>query len=904
MYGGMPRCAYAELYYFDFDDTNSPWASCYLKSEGCGARETMITSENLELVNNSWFSLWAAPPAPPAPQSPPPPPSFPSNYLPLYVNVTSQWMEDLKWTLACDGFANVTVHTEYSWTGYGETHAYPAGTQCHLHMAVESWFSTWMDWGEVTWSAWSGSTVGPGTTVGPFRLEGEDCAGAIFECTGTKSFVVGVPPAPPAPPSAAALERLQPQPSPEPCPFTRQEDWVDSEVTVSSGDYPIEVTWTLSCDGMCDISGGAPYGDNAFIPPGATCLLKMFDSYGDGWNGAEFTAPGWTDMAFSMASDYAEAEFTAPEPSQPPSVPPPKPLPPPHPPGHFDPPSPPPSPPSPPPAPPPSPLPPLPPLPPAPPPSPPPFAPVSFSINMTITFPAEEAASATLEDAMRMAQMVNTHTLAQHNVTNDAMGAGAMMTAPNTPTVRQTWEVEYTLPPNSTEDEVGLLLQAECNHTSPDCTFVPRHHRRQLQMTSSLPWPQPSQRLPDCQGNAATWSSIVGGCDAYHSTTIGLNPSPSPGLHEQHILAPDCTADVAALPPSTDMTARRDFGNNQGLRAFEVCASCGACVDRDAVGQTETGQTETETPEPVAPTMATATATLVRTLEHTNANPNPSLADALPDLKDSGVNVESTTFKSAEVTFTLTQQGGAAEAEMRKAAMTSEATRELICTNLGGESVNCESVTVTAKGFFPPGPPPSPPPMPPSPPPPLPPPPPPSPPPSTETVVIRLTAFGAVEDYTPDVIESLEKNMAAVAGVDASLVTITVAPGSVLITATIAVPAAMQSYGVRNLIKAQLSDAEAASAALGITVASVPDFEITSSTTVYDVVDTSAAQDRNSTDKPSYSLIIGLVFGIVLTGIAAAAVVWKYRSAKAAKKTLERNVAIDASAKSLPVNPV
>ena len=305
-----------------------------------------------------------------------------------------------------------------------------------------------------------------------------------------------------------------------------------------------------------------------------------------------------------------------------------------------------------------------------------------------------------------------------------------------------------------------------------------------------------------------------------------------------------------------------------------------------------------ETPEP---TSATATATLVRTLGQPRANYNPSLAD-LPDLKDSGVNVERETFKSVEVTFTLTQQGGVAEAETRKAEMTSEAMRTLIADSM--KLGAAQSLDVSLDLVTPPRPPPTPPPMPPSSPPPLAPPPPPSPPPSTETVVVRLTAFGTVEDYTPDVIEMLEKNMATVAGVDASLVSITVAPGSVLITATIAVPAAMQSYGVRNLIKAELSDPEAASAALGITVASVPDFEITSATTVYAIVDTSAAQDQNSTDKPSYSLILGLVFGIVLTGLAAAAVVWKYRSAQAAKKTLERNVAIDASAASLPVNPV
>ena len=306
-----------------------------------------------------------------------------------------------------------------------------------------------------------------------------------------------------------------------------------------------------------------------------------------------------------------------------------------------------------------------------------------------------------------------------------------------------------------------------------------------------------------------------------------------------------------------------------------------------------------ETPEPVAPTLATAT--LVRTLGQPRANYNPSLAE-IPDLKGSGVNVERETFKSVEVTFTLTQQGGVAEAEARKDDMTSERMRTLIADSM--QLGAAQSLDVSLDLVTPPRPPPTPPPMPPSSPPPLAPPPPPSPPPSTETVVVRLTAFGTVEDYTPDVIEMLEKNMATVAGVDASLVSITVTPGSVLITATIAVPAAMQSYGVRNLIKAELSDPEAASAALGITVASVPDFEITSTTTVAPIIDTSAAQDQNSTDKPTYSLILGLVFGIVLTGLAAAAVIWKYRSAQAAKKALERNVAIDASDASLPVNPV
>ena len=153
-----------------------------------------------------------------------------------------------------------------------------------------------------------------------------------------------------------------------------------------------------------------------------------------------------------------------------------------------------------------------------------------------------------------------------------------------------------------------------------------------------------------------------------------------------------------------------------------------------------------ETPEPVAPTLATAT--LVRTLGQPRANYNPSLAE-IPDLKGSGVNVERETFKSVEVTFTLTQQGGVAEAEARKDDMTSERMRTLIADKM--QLGAAQSLDVSLDLVTPPRPPPTPPPMPPSSPPPLAPPLPPSPPPSTETVVVRLTAFGTVEDYTPDV---------------------------------------------------------------------------------------------------------------------------------------------------------
>ena len=61
-------------------------------------------------------------------------------------------------------------------------------------------------------------------------------------------------------------------------------------------------------------------------------------------------------------------------------------------------------------------------------------------------------------------------------------------------------------------------------------------------------------------------------------------------------------------------------------------------------------------------------------------------------------------------------------------------------------------------------------------------------PPSLEMVALYVTASGSVSDYSNT--SSLQQKVATAAGVDASLVTISVAAASVIITATIAVPAA------------------------------------------------------------------------------------------------------------------
>ena len=491
-------------------------------------------------------------------------------------------------------------------------------------------------------------------------------------------------------------------------------------------------------------------------------------------------------------------------------------------------------------------------------------------------------------------------------VTVDKAVDASMLSAPNATatvhqtweaTVHQTWQVEYEVSPDSSEEEQNSQLETQCQVASKDCTLVSSDSRRQLQGSqitgSSMPLtsehgsgdtssgdvsPLPLA-LPPCQGDAASWTSAYGNCTAYQNAA-----------HGQHGHAADCMVDIA-LPPKSDAAAIRDYHATPPLRAFEVCASCNKCVDKRV-------QTPAPTPEPAAPSFASAT--LVRTLKK-EAQGALNLAAEIPDLKASGVTVVKTTFGRAEVVFTMTQLGGVAEAESLLIANAS-LVRDLIAKGMGFSAQSTFGVTVQ-RAVFPPRPPPMAPPTPPSPPPPAPPPPPPHPPPSTEIVVIRMTASGNVEDYTPEKVANLQENLATVAGVDKSLVAIVVEPGSVLITATIAVPASMQSYGVRNLIKAKLGTAEAASAVLGIIVLSAPSFVIASTTPLAPLNEEEAMQNEAQSEELPVGLIVGICVGVVVIGLVAFLGVHHYRKAQKAQQTAGRSVTLDATTKNLPVQP-
>ena len=96
--------------------------------------------------------------------------------------------------------------------------------------------------------------------------------------------------------------------------------------------------------------------------------------------------------------------------------------------------------------------------------------------------------------------------------------------------------------------------------------------------------------------------------------------------------------------------------------------------------------------------------------------------------------------------------------------------------------------------------------------------------------MLTLTAAGSVSDYKD--ISSLQQNVAIAAGVDASLVTIEVSAASVIITATIAVPASTTATAVQASLSSTLGIAAdpstAPSTALGVTILTVPTITILS----------------------------------------------------------------------------
>ncbi len=60
-------------------------------------------------------------------------------------------------------------------------------------------------------------------------------------------------------------------------------------VSVTSGEYPSEISWKILQSGITVWSGNAPTTEIVDLEPGSTYIFEMSDSYGDGWNGAVYS---------------------------------------------------------------------------------------------------------------------------------------------------------------------------------------------------------------------------------------------------------------------------------------------------------------------------------------------------------------------------------------------------------------------------------------------------------------------------------------------------------------------------------------------------------------------------------------------------------------------------------------
>ena len=91
-------------------------------------------------------------------------------------------------------------------------------------------------------------------------------------------------------------------------------------------------------------------------------------------------------------------------------------------------------------------------------------------------------------------------------------------------------------------------------------------------------------------------------------------------------------------------------------------------------------------------------------------------------------------------------------------------------------------------------------------------------------MVLTLTVSGDVSDYADT--SNLQRAIAGAAGVDVWFVSIRVAAASVLITATIVVPASTTASVVLAALSSSLGTAAAASTQLGLTVESTPTIKV------------------------------------------------------------------------------
>ena len=139
---------------------------------------------------------------------------------------------------------------------------------------------------------------------------------------GSYCFAACCPPPPTAPPPSP------PPPLPPFSPVTAY--WIE----VQGGRRSNEVSWSLACNDRHLISDGpygtwyshqdSPHAYSVDVPPLSSCILSMYDTWGNGWDDATWSGLGQEDITLGWGH-YGILSFVVPHhppPSPPPSSPP------------------------------------------------------------------------------------------------------------------------------------------------------------------------------------------------------------------------------------------------------------------------------------------------------------------------------------------------------------------------------------------------------------------------------------------------------------------------------------------------------------------------------------------------------------------------------------------------------
>ena len=132
--------------------------------------------------------------------------------------------------------------------------------------------------------------------------------------------------------------------------------------------------------------------------------------------------------------------------------------------------------------------------------------------------------------------------------------------------------------------------------------------------------------------------------------------------------------------------------------------------------------------------------------------------------------------------------------------------------------------------------------------------------------MLTLRASGSVSDYSDT--SALQTAIADNAGVDPSAVSISVVAASVIITATIKVPASTTADALQATLTSRLGTAASASTALGITVESEPTIVARGALAIGDQEASVEGDKDDDTPKIVGGVIGGVIFVIILFLVA------------------------------------